>query len=266
MLSKIRRYLSSHGLRATLAYLVARAGFIVSPPETASETRIRISRSLSEQLQHRVISGLFTGMTLSAETTWGRGDRGGQLLGLYEQEVQASIRANHRAHHTLIDIGAADGYYAVGCLFASLFEACHAFEANAASRSTIHQLGRANGVAERLTIHGTCTPGSLLALPAPIRAGAFVLIDIEGGEFDLLNNDVLAAFPDAFYVIEYIPSTIQMVSGPWMSCAAGCLPVMSSHASAKAHAIPTSSRSSDLFMITSAGCWHLKIGGCGWSG
>jgi hypothetical protein len=205
MLSKVRSYLSSHGLKATLGYLVARAGFVITPPETASETRVRLSNAICRHLDYKVISGVFTGMTLLKDSTWGRGDRGGQLLGLYEQEVQTCIHSNCSHYGTLIDVGAADGYYAVGCLFAGLFDRCIAFEANDSSRRSIRELALVNGVVDRLALNGICNQESLLSLPLEVRRDSFLLVDIEGGEYELLSDAVIAAFQGSFFVIELHP-------------------------------------------------------------
>jgi hypothetical protein len=208
ILARVWTYLATHGVLSTLSYVRARLGFALSPPETASETRARLARSLSEQLSHTVISGLFTGMTLLPDTTWGRGDRAGQLLGLYEQEVQAVIEAEAPGYDCLIDIGAGDGYYAVGCILKSLFRHCHAFEISDASRKSIQQLALQNEVADRITIHGAATVDALMALPPACRESAFVLIDAEGAEFDLLTAGLICGFPHAFFVIELHPSCV----------------------------------------------------------
>jgi hypothetical protein len=207
MLAKVLNYLRKRGLRSTLAYVFARLQFFLSPPETPGDLRSRLATSLSHDLNHTVISGLFQGLLMQPTTTWGTGDRASHLLGTYEQEVQSIIAANAGLYDCLIDVGAADGYYAVGCIAKQLFLHCHAFESVERSRSNIVHLSMLNGVADYITIHGTATHDALLQLPISCAASAFVLVDIEGGEFELLSSRLIRHFSSAFFVIELHPAT-----------------------------------------------------------
>lgn len=144
-------------------------------------------------------------MTLLQDSTWVRGDRGGQILGLYEQEVQFCISSNCQPYGTFIDVGAADGYYAVGCLFASCFNRCIVFEQNDSSRLSIEKLAIVNMVSESITISSACTRESILDLSEDVRNNSFLLIDIEGGEYELLTDEVIALFQGSFFVIELHP-------------------------------------------------------------
>jgi hypothetical protein len=205
MLSKALPYLARHGFSNTLRYVIARSKFIVSPPETAGEVRVRLSLALSEKLNNTVAAGLFAGMVLLPASTWGRGDRGSQLLGLYEQEIQDLIKTSSAACDCLIDVGAADGYYAVFSIFKNLFQSCYAFEASDESRHSIAQLAVLNGIIDKIVIHGFCSSEQLLVLPLSCRQRSFMLVDIEGGEFDLLSTEVISAFSKSIFAIELHP-------------------------------------------------------------
>jgi hypothetical protein len=205
MLSKALHYLGRHGLGKTLHYAFARATFVLSPPETANEARVRLSLALSEQLNNTVAAGLFAGMVLLPASTWGRGDRGSQLLGLYEKEIQDLIKTSYSSCDCLIDVGAADGYYAVGSIYKKLFQSCYAFEASDESRHSIARLAGLNGVGDKIVIRGFCSSEQLLALPLPCRERSFMLVDIEGGEFELLSAEVITAFSKAVFAIELHP-------------------------------------------------------------
>ncbi|MFN9623916.1 MAG: hypothetical protein ACK587_13965 [Cyanobacteriota bacterium] len=205
MLNKVFSYLRDKGLRSTLTYILARFNFLVSPPETPGELRARLARDLSCQLNHTVIAGLFTGLIMQPQATWGTGDRASHLLGTYEQEVQDIISTYGESYACLIDVGAADGYYAVGCMLKHLFEHCHAFEVVDRSRLNIRYLAELNQVSAAVTLHGAATSESLASLPLACRNNAFILMDIEGGEFDLLTHAVIRHFNHAFFVVELHP-------------------------------------------------------------
>ena len=109
-----------------------------------------------------------------------------KLLGCYEAELHPHWAAlkRERAYRTIIDIGAAEGYYAVG--LARMFPDARviARDTNEASHAMLQQLARANGVEERVATGGLFCHADF----AP-HAGqpVLVLCDIEGAEKDLLD-------------------------------------------------------------------------------
>ena len=83
-----------------------------------------------------------------------------KLLGTYEQELHPLLE-QLRQHpvDVAFDIGAAEGYYAVGMLFAGLASRVVAFETNPAGQALVMDMARLNGVADRLSVFGACTRG-----------------------------------------------------------------------------------------------------------
>jgi hypothetical protein len=147
--------------------------------------------------------GLFRGLQLVRDTQWGVGlDRASMLLGFYEQEVLASLAALDAERRIFMDIGAADGYYAVGALVSGRFDRAVCFESSADSRYVIARNAELNGVQDRLTVMGEATPGFAECLSSDERRRAVVLMDIEGGEFALLDARALATLRDTVVIVE----------------------------------------------------------------
>lgn len=70
---------------------------------------------LFDRFNGRVQTGPFAGMTIVPEYSWGDGDSPAKLLGVYECELHSSILdAVHRKPDKVINIGCAEGYYAIG--------------------------------------------------------------------------------------------------------------------------------------------------------
>ncbi|WP_443642537.1 hypothetical protein ABXT66_05765 [Candidatus Levibacter sp. Uisw_134_01] len=85
----------------------------------------------------------------------------------------------------LIDIGAADGFFAIGCIYSGISKHCYAFEQSDLSRSALAKIAEINQVSENITIKGEVTNQNFLSLlPQNIDfSKAIVLCDIEGGEY-----------------------------------------------------------------------------------
>jgi hypothetical protein len=112
-----------------------------------------------------------------------------KLLGTYERELHPLLES-FRQHpvETAFDIGAAEGYYAVGMLFANLALHVVAFESNPQGQALLTQMAELNGVGDRLSVFGAC---SVAAFNEQLNAvgdqSSLVMIDVEGFESLLLD-------------------------------------------------------------------------------
>jgi hypothetical protein len=121
-----------------------------------------------------------------------------KLLGAYERELHAAIeRAVAGQPEQIVNVGAADGYYAVGLARRCPAATVHAFEADPRERELLERVARANGVT--LRIGGTATLEHLRALPA---GGTLVVIDCEGCETTLLDPGQVPLLRTATIVAE----------------------------------------------------------------
>ncbi len=140
----------------------------------------------------RVRRGPFAGMTYEPEGMLSLQ----KLLGIYEHELHDWIETIlARRPRTFVDVGAADGYYAVGVARHGI--TVEAFESGRSARRRIAELAQANGV--RVNLHTTATAARVRALPLD---EAFVLSDCEGAEDDIFDQATVAAMRTATVVIE----------------------------------------------------------------
>ena len=81
-----------------------------------------------------------------------------KLLGTYERELHAFIaEAIETGYSHLIDIGAAEGYYAVGLALRMADCVVHAFDTDPEARANLATLSAINGVQGAVIIHSECT-------------------------------------------------------------------------------------------------------------
>lgn len=171
--------------------------------ETIRERQERISLELFDILNGVVKYGPFTGLHLDRETWWGKLDLGSQCLGLYEKEILNLIETTEADRYsTFIDIGAADGYYAIGMLVSGKVGRTICFEQTEKGRSVIAENWKKNHSVGELTILGEANAASFAALNPTDLDNALVLVDVEGFEFDLLTDEVLRLLTCSTIVIE----------------------------------------------------------------
>lgn len=127
-----------------------------------------------------------------------------KLIGTYKLELQPLIQNIGKKDYTqVIDIGAAEGYYAVGLAKKFPQHKIIAFEATAKGRHLIKKLASLNEVTN-IQIEGICNIDNLKPLiDKPEKV--FLLVDIEGAEVELLNPQKLSALKFHNLLVELHP-------------------------------------------------------------
>jgi hypothetical protein len=145
--------------------------------------RQRDEKVLLDHVPLMVRSGPFAGMNLEGACS----PIGPKVLGTHEMELSALIETIARGPvEHVVNIGAADGFYAVGFLRHLPIARATAFEMLTSHHAHIDALARANGVRDRLAIHGVCDSSSLSStLNRDERT--LVIMDVEGAERELLD-------------------------------------------------------------------------------
>lgn len=123
---------------------------------------------------------------------------GPKILGSYEQELAAVFEHLDR-YETFVDVGCAEGYFAVGSLVAHRGIRTIAFDIDPKARRLCAQLAAENGVADRLDLRERCEPATLVELAQP---KTLIMVDIEGAELDFLKDIPADRLRDADLVIE----------------------------------------------------------------
>lgn len=163
-------------LASTLNHLLPRA---LRPVELTAARYLRWSR-------HVVQAGPFRGLRYINRAHCSA--LAPKIAGTYEQEIQPylSLLVADRPD-AFIDIGAAEGYYAVGAAFLDWSTRVIAYEAEPEARQALVELMNLNRIDPgRIDVRGPCTPEALNDLLTGCDRPA-ILMDIEGYEALLLD-------------------------------------------------------------------------------
>jgi hypothetical protein len=152
--------------------------------------------------RQRAVAGPFRGMRLELSPLSSR-HLLGYILGSQELELRAAIDAIvERGYRTILNVGAADGYYAVGLALRAPHARVEAFEALPELHPVIARTALANDVADRVAIRGACTADLLRTRLDDAEGPALVLMDIEGGEVELLDPAAVPELASADILVE----------------------------------------------------------------
>jgi len=125
-----------------------------------------------------------------------------KLLGIYERELHAVVEDLIASQpETVIDLGAAEGYYAVG-LARRLHEArVVAFEMEERGRTAMAAMAAMNGVTDRVEVRGKCEADDLSDVLAESKSPSLIC-DVEGYEDVLLDPAAVPSLAAARILVE----------------------------------------------------------------
>jgi hypothetical protein len=159
---------------------------------------VLIQNTLLQQQGTVVMQGPLKGMDFLPQSA--EGCHIAKLLGCYEQPllpyIEQAIQANYP---TILNIGCAEGYYAVGMARRMPDTKMRAFDLNPKAQETCHALAEKNSVQGRITIGALFQPEDF----APYAGQkVLVLCDIEGAEKDLLDPEKAPALTGVDLIVE----------------------------------------------------------------
>lgn len=108
-----------------------------------------------------------------------------KLVGCYEQEIAyVFTEALDDGVEAFVDVGSADGYYAVGMAVSNPRLTTYAYDLSRSARDLCAAISDLNGVGDRVLLGRRCDARELARLPLE---GALLLCDIEGAEADFFD-------------------------------------------------------------------------------
>jgi hypothetical protein len=180
---------------------------VISPRRLASWLASPLaypSAQIARQTRCHVLLGPFAGMRYPFAFIPRNLFLGPFQVGSYEGELHPTVEAIvAAAPAVLVNVGAAEGYYAVG--FARRLPGAQviAFEADPAIRAAGERLARMNGVEDRVEARGECAPAELAALDERLAAGPVcVVMDCEGCEAQLADPGLAPWLERASLLVE----------------------------------------------------------------
>ena len=170
--------------------------------KVVEKKRIDLSNKVSKIFNNTVQEGPFKGMIISEDQFWGPGDKASKILGLYEKEIQDLINQIQEKNNfpTFIDIGGADGFFAVGSVKNNLFKNCEVFEISKRGRQSIEESAIKNNVADLISIKSEANEKTLSSIEN--INNSVILCDIEGSEYDLFSENLIKNMHPSNVIIE----------------------------------------------------------------
>jgi hypothetical protein len=159
---------------------------------------VLIQNTLLQQQGTVVMQGPLAGMDFLPQSA--EGCHIAKLLGCYEQPLQPFIeQAISNAYPTILNIGCAEGYYAVGMARRMPSTQVLAFDLNPKAQEVCNALAQKNEVSDRVKVGALFKPEDFAKYA---NQKVLVLCDIEGAEKDLLDPELAPALKGMDLIVE----------------------------------------------------------------
>ncbi len=147
-----------------------------------------------------VIHGPFAGMVYPEFKSYGS-SLVSKVLGCYERELHSVIKKiKSLKYSSIVDIGSAEGYYAVGLGLMFTDARIFAFDTNLDALEFCKKMAEVNGLGDRLETGGFCSPETLAKLPLGTKG--LIICDCEGYEKSLFTDDLVASLAEHDLLVE----------------------------------------------------------------
>ena len=157
-----------------------------------------VANTLANRSGTTILSGPFKGMNYAVRAS--EGSRAARLIGAYEASLAPIIeQIITRNYDLVIDVGSAEGYYAIGLARRMPNARIMARDDNPNAQTLCGELAAANNVADRVHIGGRMTHADF-AICKTTRT--VVICDIEGAEKDLLDPTLAPGLLSADILVE----------------------------------------------------------------
>jgi 16S rRNA G966 N2-methylase RsmD len=163
-----------------------------------------LTKKLKLLSKNLVQSGAYKNMKIG-DIAWSEYDYCPKIIGVYENEVQNELLKTNCKY--IVNLGAGEGYHAIGQILSGTKEQAICFELSKTSRKFLNTNSKINNIENKIKIFEKANNNYLDYLQEKISDIDFkecvFLIDIEGEEFNIINNKNLETLKESKLIIEF---------------------------------------------------------------
>ena len=160
-----------------------------------------INKRVLTSVGNVVLYGPFKNLEINEPSAWDSSSAtASKVLGLYEQEILLELQTLGY-FKTVINIGAADGYYGFGMLKSKLCEEVIFFESDSESRQQI--IKKNSALETQNQVYPKATEASLNSVISKLSLNeTLFIVDIEGGEYNIFTESLLSKLKSSTIILE----------------------------------------------------------------
>jgi hypothetical protein len=150
-------------------------------------TEVKLQKLLTADGPAQILRGPFKGMVYPRNHTV-QMEQIQKIIGSYESELQSVLESVcQRKYADVLNIGAGEGYYAVGLVMRMPDVTMYAFESDNEAAESCKQMAAANHVDHQFVFKGECNIAQLALLEFNPKRKGLIVCDCEGCELEVLD-------------------------------------------------------------------------------
>jgi|WetSurMetagenome_2_1015567.scaffolds.fasta_scaffold26579_4 hypothetical protein len=150
--------------------------------------------------EFKVLNGSFKGLKYPHIDFIGRASLPTRIIGSYEMQLHPLIeKIISTAYSDVIDVGSAEGYYAVGLAMRMPQSTIHCFDIDEFSLNYCKEMAQYNNL-HNLTYNNWCSPETLINFL--FQGRGLIFCDCEGYELELFTQEVIGKLTNIDVLIE----------------------------------------------------------------
>jgi hypothetical protein len=197
--------LKEHGLDGLYYSILRMLGSKITYVNYIDKRRNKLAKEMVKISNNIVMWGPYKGLKLLSYSHWFKEDAPMRLIGTYELEVQEKLVeiTKDKKFDIFVNFGAADGYHLLSILKKGYVKKAIAFEKNPLGRKLLRKTAEINKVSENLEIYETANMSYFYENSENLDfLKILFLIDIEGDEFNILDERALKLLSKSTLLIE----------------------------------------------------------------
>jgi hypothetical protein len=204
-LKKYKKIYNINGLDGVYYYFINKNFKSTGLNNFIDKKKNHLGIKISKIAKNRILNGPYKDTKILNLGGWSSVDYSSKYLGTYENNVQKKIIYLSKKFKlkNFVDLGAAEGFHIISLLKKNYFQNGYAFEIQKESRALLKKNAIVNKVGKKLKIFGEA---NFLTIKNNLKISelkkTLFLIDIEGNEYHLLNEDFCNYFSHCFFIIE----------------------------------------------------------------
>jgi hypothetical protein len=174
-----------------------------------SDGSYQLAELISQIADQKVQDGIFHGMIMNPMLF--RQHMSPKILGTYEDEVYSFLSSIAGVKiGKVINIGCAEGYYAIGSARLWPEAAITAFDLDPVARRATERHAKLNNVDDRVSVRSRATRENI-CLTLGDSDLSLMIVDCEGAEFDLISPADMPALKRSYFIVELHPHIVSNV-------------------------------------------------------
>ena len=200
LISRIRKRTREEGLESTISYFLRKINIKSNYPTFLDKKINNLSKEIYKNSKGKVTNGIYKGLKFTDTNI-----HGSKIIGEYEKQIQQKLSELKKKYllKNIVNFGAAEGFHILGAIKNLNYTKGLAFEKNQKIKKSLIKNINLNNLKNKISTYNDADFNKVINIIGTKNLNKTIfLIDIEGEEFNILNERNINQIKNSFLIIE----------------------------------------------------------------